>query len=161
MSTYTHWAPTVMDRSGAFMEPNDPRLNWIVAISNTPKIATILDQLNYDIFLEEMEKCRTRTETFEEQYIGHWATDIEIILVNPNSKAGRKAKELIQSLEDYPLLDEDRYSEKRWEAICDFWEEMDMSERMEYCKEAGLSIFSARSETPPTDVYDWLSCSIY
>ena len=57
----------------------------------------------------------------------------------------------------YPIFDEDDYSERQDEAIYDFWRTMGTKSRIDYCKDAEISIFAARRENDiPHEVYDSL-----
>ena len=68
------------------------------------------------------------------------------------------AVDLRNRLEDYPVLDEDDYCNREFEAICDAWLYMSMRERVEVLEDHGANIFAARrSELPDSDeVYQYL-----
>lgn len=70
------------------------------------------------------------------------------------------AQKIWDDLQDnYPVFDEDDYSRRQTEAICNYWEGMSVGERVYYCQEAGISMFAARNGCIPTEVYDYLSDS--
>lgn len=56
----------------------------------------------------------------------------------------QEAEKCLANLADYPVWDEDRYYSKQWNAICDYWDGLGLQEKIDYCKEAGLSCFAAR-----------------
>ena len=63
----------------------------------------------------------------------------------------KAADEMAGELEQYPVLDEDHFSEKEFNEAANYWEKADISERMELCKEKGVSVFAARRDCmPPT-----------
>lgn len=68
----------------------------------------------------------------------------------------KKAEECFNAINNYLIFDEADYSRRQDAAICDYWEDMGTSERIHYCAEAGVSIFAARRNEIPSDVYDAL-----
>ena len=58
------------------------------------------------------------------------------------------AAEIVSSLADYPVLSDDDYSDRKYQAVERYWEEMSLKERIEWCKDAGESIFAARNAHP-------------
>lgn len=88
----------------------------------------------------------------------HWAVGwVEYMMIRADAPLPviKEAEELYTALHDYCILDEDDYGRKQDDAIYQFWKDCSLEERMEYCRQAGDSIFSARrdDEIPP-DVYD-------
>lgn len=82
---------------------------------------------------------------------GHWACGwVEWIAIHESdTKALDIADDILCALSDYPVLNESDYSEREWDAAQCYWESLDLSERIGLCRDAGLSIFSARSEGIP------------
>ena len=157
LNPYRNWAPTPMDQKGAFLD--DERLGWTVVMSYTPKIASILDESNWILAQKILAEDN---ENFSIISVGHWATDIDILLVNPDSKAGELAEGILSALADYPVLNDMHYSEMQHDAIYDAWETMSLSDRIYECSCAGVSIFGARDDhSIPERVYDQLSESYY
>ena len=68
-------------------------------------------------------------------------------------------RRIIDQLENYPILDEEDYSRRCHNAIVDFWRSESISGRVELCQRYDDSIFAARSDYPPSGVYDGLSDS--
>ena len=67
------------------------------------------------------------------------------------------ANDLLEQLEGYPVLDEDNWSEKQSEAIYEYWNGLNVSDRVEYCQESGASVFAARRDNDvPNEVFYWL-----
>lgn len=60
----------------------------------------------------------------------------------------RESADIVASLADYPVLDDEHYSESQLCAVESYWENASMRERIEHCKDAGVSIFAARDAHP-------------
>jgi len=43
------------------------------------------------------------------------------------------------SLSDYPVVNDDDFSNREWEAAQDMWVELPLSERVELCRDTDLS----------------------
>lgn len=63
----------------------------------------------------------------------------------------RRAQEIEDSLENYPLLDEVDCSDREYEAACEAWEYMSVSERVPLAKKFGFHIMAARRDELPND----------
>lgn len=93
----------------------------------------LLDDVNYEVFLEEMEDVDPDGKDHFDGSARHWAVGrLDSIAVRPfqptehgweTTEAWERAHELLEAMEDYPLLDEDRYSERiherTYEAVTD------------------------------------------
>lgn len=64
--------------------------------------------------------------------------------------------ELYNDERDYPVLDEMDYSERQYNTIYDYWKDCSLDERIDLCKDTGISIFVARKDDIPEEVFDWL-----
>ncbi len=83
----------------------------------------------------------------------HWAVGwIEWIAIHESDEqALMAAEEIVCALSDYPVLDESHFSELEWNEACEQWERMSVADRVELCREAGVSIFAARRDEMPSD----------
>ena len=85
----------------------------------------------------------------------HWAVGwVEYLTVRADAPDSVKtqAGELLCSLAAYPILNEERYSDAELTAVHDYWAQCSIQDRMNYLREAGLSIFAARrSDELPQD----------
>jgi hypothetical protein len=81
----------------------------------------------------------------------HWAVGwVEWIAIHESDlKALSEADEILFALSDYPVLCDEDFSEREYEAAQDYWESLDIRERVDLCRDAGLSIFAARSGSIP------------
>lgn len=95
------------------------------------------------------------SETVEVVREGHWAVGwVEWIAIHQDDeKALRIADEVMCSIAEYPALNDEHLSDLEFDEACEYWERMSVSERLYYCKRAGVSIFSARREHLPLDNY--------
>lgn len=95
----------------------------------------------------------------------HWAVGwVEWIAIHESdTKALEIADDIMCALSDYPVVNEDDWSEREWNAAQDYWESLDISERVDLCRGAGLSIFAARSDSIPQgdNGYIYESCLGY
>lgn len=91
----------------------------------------------------------------------HWACGwVETILVRDDAPEEilQAAGEIVASLEDYPVLDEEDFSRRESELVQESWECLTLREKVRLCGENGVSIFAARHEECPNDyrIYDYL-----
>jgi hypothetical protein len=81
----------------------------------------------------------------------HWAVGwVEWIAIHESdSRALEIADSIMASLSDYPVVNDDDFSNREWEAAQDMWVELPLSERVELCRDTDLSIFAARRDSIP------------
>lgn len=91
---------------------------------------------------------------------GHWACGwVEYLMVRADAPQETidAAQEIVDSLEGYPVLDDDHYSNAEYEAAAAWWDRESVRTRAGWCAEAGVSIFAARNRGGmPAEVYDQL-----
>lgn len=137
--------------------------------------SSIMEKTNFERIHTDLQICADTLQPPENDgkydQGGDWVYDfrarcsmvgwIEYLLIREDAPDVLKkmAGEIICSIADYPVYDEDTYSESVWLAVHDFWENESLSERMYWCKDAEVSIFGARHDTMPDGVYDTLSQS--
>jgi hypothetical protein len=83
----------------------------------------------------------------------HWAVGwVEWIAIHESDvEAILSADEISCALSDYPVLNEDHFSELEWSEAQTQWEMMPLKYRVELCSEAGVSIFAARGDSIPSE----------
>lgn len=83
----------------------------------------------------------------------HWAVGwVEWIAIHESdTEALSKAEAILKRLDDYPVVNEEHFSELEWEEAQIQWETMPIKYRVELCAEAGVSIFASRREWIPQD----------
>ena len=124
--------------------------NWYVAT------AVELDARPYDPpdrFAECPDSFADRPAVYHWR-AGHWACGwVEYLMVRPDAPADvlSTAADIVRSLESYPILSDDDYSEREWNEACDTWENESIRGRLGYLEGTGISIFAARRNTLPED----------
>ena len=88
----------------------------------------------------------------------HWAVGwVEAIMVHESASKEllETAQEILESLEQYPVLDDDHWGQLEHDELYDYWENASLRERIGHCKHANVSIFAARHDDAPWR-YDYL-----
>ena len=143
MQTYKAYAPTSYDHSGGFLPD---RQDWLVAPVVQTRDSEVLDRSNFVSFLAAIGG---ESDTVEVHQFGHWGPGwYEIILIRQWSLASFTANEIALALEDYPVVDEQAYSDLEYEETCEYWDNMGLSERVETCQRADVTVFAARRDNP-------------
>lgn len=149
MIRYAEYSPSGFDGRGAFShnigDDSTPGEDWMVVIGRN-RDSGILDRHNWE------EACRILPEGDDVQIhrFGHWACGwLEVLLVRPGTDAAATGEKIGARLEDYPILNEDRYSEMEWDETCKAWEGASLRERIRLCADAGVSILAARHDWIP------------
>lgn len=111
------------------------------------------DTLARSNFISGLAFIGGETETVIVVRENHWAVGwVEWIAIHASDDdALEKADGIVAALSDYPVVSEDHFSEMEWDEAADYWEKCHIKHRIEYCKEAGLSIFAARHDYLPHD----------
>lgn len=147
MKTYSTHQPTGFDPKGAFLPD---RQLWLVLPVSRTRDSGCLDESN---FAAAVKLLGGESETVEIHRFGHWGPGwYEIILIDPLDAAAVKVGEEIESaLADYPILNEEDFSEREWNLAAETWANMSVRERVEILQERGGSIFAARRDELPRD----------
>jgi hypothetical protein len=110
-----------------------------------------LEQSNFAVMLAELGGESDTVIVVRES---HWAVGwVEWIAIHQSDTAALAvADAACERLANYPILDEEDWSEREWNAACEVWEHAGLRDRIEYCSRAGISIFAAwRAELPQDD----------
>lgn len=109
-----------------------------------------VDRSNFAVALAELGGQSDTVIVVRES---HWAVGwVEWIAIHESDTASQaKANAMLERIADYPLLDEGHYSDLQWREASDWWSRMSVSERLDLCKEHGISIFAARHDWIPQD----------
>lgn len=123
--------------------------------------SSILEETNFTGILEDLGGEGDFVKVIRH---GHWACGwIEYITVSdeaPNTLLDQ-CVEIGRALSNYPIWEEQAYSNAQWEAIGNYWEGANLKYRVHLCQEAGVSVFAARRDEVPSEVYDRLTDEIY
>ena len=152
LQRYSEFAPTGFDSKGAFLPD---RQDWFLAPVSRTRDSGALSESNFEAALEYLGG---ESDSVEVHRFGHWGPGwFEIILVHPTaeSKPGVRfvdlADELARSLADYPCLDEEDFSRREWEEASEAWMNLGLGDRMDLCRDNGVSVFSARRDYLPSE----------
>lgn len=116
------------------------------------------DILTRSNFISGLESIGGESETVHLVRESHWAVGwVEWIAIHQDdSSALEKADSIMRRLEDYPVIDEQHWSEMEWEEAESLWSGMTVRDRADYCQKAGISIFAARRDYIPEDPNGYL-----
>lgn len=91
--------------------------------------SSCLEQSN---FAEMLSALRRVSDTVQVVHESHWAVGwIKWIAIHESDeKALREADRLMGRLENYPALNEDDWTQREWDAACDYWEQCGWRERV-------------------------------
>ena len=157
LQPYCEFAPTPFDRAGAFL---DDRQDWLVLpVGRTRDTADPLTLSNFEVAERELDEIDPDGNDHELHSFNHWGPGwFEILIVRPDTPCHARAIEMADALADYPVLDESDYSQREYDMICETWDNMSTSDRIDELARAGGSIFAARRDSPwniDTDLGDW------
>lgn len=111
------WAPTVVDTPG--VGPRDKK-DWLVLPVVQTRDSGALDRANFDAARKMLDRYGDDVEVL---HYKHWGPGwVEIIVVAPVSGAATEARDIAAALEEYPVLDEDLWSEYESEEEQEAWE---------------------------------------
>lgn len=97
--------------------------SWGVLYSRCPKISELIDDSNFEAIEAQLNAFDPDGESWANLYFGHWASDVESLLVELLDSSGAitpiatLAYEIMESLERYPVLDDDDFSRREWEQL--------------------------------------------
>jgi hypothetical protein len=95
---------------------------WIIAPVGTNRDAGFLTESNWDAQLKALAEVDADGNDYQQFDFNHWACGwVALVLVRPDSECAKRAEELAKRLDDYPLLDEDDFSEREWSAYAESW----------------------------------------
>lgn len=112
------------------------------------------DALTRSNFTVALKALGGESDTVKVICESHWAVGhIEWIAIHESDHAAlEKADGMTAALSEYPILCEDHFSELEYSEACDMWENViSLSERVDLCRKAGVSIFAARRDYMPSD----------
>jgi hypothetical protein len=111
---YGDHSPTAFDRNINIDDEDTERSKWFVMPVSRTRDSGPLDESNFHSFLDGLGG---ESETVEVHRFGHWGPGwYEIIIVSPeDEKALKSAYDMARSLENYPALDDQDWSNREWE----------------------------------------------
>jgi hypothetical protein len=123
--------------------------------------STILDNTNFEEFLKRLGG--------ESEWVAivrhrHWACSwIEYLMLKEDAPHTliEIAIQTTKELDAYPILNEELYSEAQFNSMQTFWDNLSIEGRIDYCKEAGISILAARHSLPPEIERQWFDSDMF
>ena len=149
------------------------RGNWYIVLSTHPGADTVT-QSNFSVAIQRLSGIRGRTpnpggnlpdlpglvvdnwaivdnvqvDNWAIETSGHWLVGrLEKLIVEPGTKAEEIAREIVEQLEDYPLLDEEHHSNLESEKTEELWASWSTYLRVLELGSRGENIFAARAKT--------------
>lgn len=156
---YKDFQPSAWDTSSNFVAWGviNYLRDWYVCLTGRNRDSDLLSESNFETALTILGG---ESETVEIHRFGHWACGwYELILVHPDLKD--EVDKIEKQLDNYPLLDEEGYSDKSFTAACDLWVESDLEDRLHLLGSYGnlhTSIFAIRYETLPEGIDTMSMC---
>lgn len=125
-------SPTAFDSRANYMGQTPEKDLYVLLRRN--RDSDLLTESNWDCALERLGG---ESETVEIVRFGHWASGwIEYLCVRAESEAYKIAKDIDMELENYPVLDENEFSEREHDEAQRQWKEFyDVSERVAYVRD--------------------------
>ena len=153
--------PTGVDSDSNFIGDSDHlRDHYYLAPVSTSRDANILTRSNWEVVTDDILKYKRHVDT-EICRFDHWACGWyeQLLIHKSDTKALKVAEEWCCALENYPVASDEHYSKLQWDEAAEYWERMDIKERLEVLErtvnrwENNVSIFATRRDELPDD-YD-------
>lgn len=151
---------------------------WYVGLGRN-RDSSSLENSNFDVFLQEVRNASAQLSVLhpnigpygreameiDSVYVvreSHWLCGwVEWIAVHQSDEgAVNRALGLFQCLDVHPVLDEDHWGALQDTLVHEYWNSLTISDRVDLCATHECSIFSARHDYPPEEIYDYLHYDI-
>jgi hypothetical protein len=132
------------------------RGDWLIAYS-VHRDSDVLERSNFAAMkrrLVDADSLLGPSEMVAVETSSHWAVGwIDYLVVHPLSHAARVAEQLNAKIADYPVLDEELYSQMEHDEAWLAWQNASVKDRIHYLRRycEGVSIFAARRDDLPED----------
>ena len=149
MQKYREYKPTKFDPTGLNLED---RQDWIVCPTGHNRDSNHAEESNFHAAMSILGTIiGGESDTVEIHRFGHWGVGwFEIILVHPSRE--NEVSAIQERLDNYPLLDDEDYSNRLWDSACFCWETMPLKYRINLCISANISLFAARHAWIPEEI---------
>jgi hypothetical protein len=149
--------PTSWDSSVNFIgeKPNG------YSVYSRNRESSILENTNFE---ECLNRLGGESEWVEIVCHKHWACGwIEYLMLKENAPHTliEIAIETTKELDAYPILNEHLYTEAQLDSMQTYWDNLSIKERIDYCKDAGISIFAARHSLPQKIECQWFDSDMF
>lgn len=121
-----------------------------------------IDSLDNSKYKEHYDGTSTAPESWIYTFsASHWAVGwVEYLLLREDAPEPLRLKieGVLYSLKHcYPIYNEDAFCEAEYKMKSDYWNIMDLKEKLYYCSKAGVSIFMSRCKDLPYEIEEYLS----
>ena len=117
----------------------------------------LIQRANYEVFKNFLNmKAKAYMHEFS---ASHWAVGyVDHLLIHKDTPEEilQEIDEMLQSIDEYAILDENVFAEMESFEAQEFWESLLLDEKIEVCKRAGISIFTARQDLCPYELFEYL-----
>jgi hypothetical protein len=141
--------PSGFDSLSNFIGERIPETKLVLLTRN--RDSNLLAQSNWETVLkylggESGENDDGSHDGIEIVRHGHWACGwIEYMLIDSrNAELVKLAESVEEKLSDYPVFDDDDYSQRQFNFAMEYWESLPISQRVRECQDARVSVFAAR-----------------
>lgn len=139
--------PSGWDSESNYIGAPLAQFNSLYVVMTRNRDSGLLTECNWE---EALRRLGGESENVIVHRFGHWACGWWEALCVTQAKYN-EGNAIVKELEDYPVLNEDQFSEREYEAAQEYWEQLSLRERVELCQKADVSIFSARYGWIPQD----------
>lgn len=141
-----------LDSYANFIGDDTDYRDWLGFIGQS-RDSGCLERSNFEVACKALAEVDPDENDWRTERFGHWAVGwIEEVYVRPGTKAAELAQEIRDGLENYPVLDDQHFSELEHNEATEVWERCyDDQERLEYIREH-------RSQFDFHDFGDMLAC---
>ncbi len=117
MQRFDEYRPTSLDPRGL---GSDEHPDWLVVGVSRTRDSGLLESSNWDATIACLVAVDPTGDDHETHRFGHWGPGwIELIIVRPGSKAHAEAERIVAALADYPVLNEEDFSQREYDAQCE------------------------------------------
>lgn len=146
--------------------------NWFSSGFGRSRDSDALEESNFQVAYDRLKQTAKDVPDHESGKHGregvtvqivsenHWAVGwVEWIAIHESdTESLAVARELCESYNQYPALDEDHWSNLEYTRAMEFWDSMSLSAKVDYCRDCDVSIFAARrSHDLPDRLYESLT----
>lgn len=91
----------------------------VLPFTYCPNVADLLDESNWATIKAALVEVDPDSNDHQVASFGHWATPYDLMLVRAGSEAHTVAERLMASCADYPVMNEEDFSEREYAAQCE------------------------------------------
>jgi len=146
------FAPTQFDSPIGWFPALEDQKDWLVAPVGQARGSGALSRSNFEVAECELDTLDPNQVDHEVHRFGHWGPGwFEVIVLRPDTPCAIWGEETERALEDYPVIDEEHFSQTECDEVEESWKYTSLAERVTLCREGRVSIFAARHDWPPSD----------